>query len=85
MTLLSVRDLARAFGGNEVVAGISFDIAAGEVVALIGPNGAGKSTCFNMLSGQVRPDRGEILLDGTNIASWSRTASAASASDAASR
>ncbi len=71
MTLLSVRDLARAFGGNEVVAGISFDIAAGEVVALIGPNGAGKSTCFNMLSGQVRPDRGEILLDGTNIASWS--------------
>jgi branched-chain amino acid transport system ATP-binding protein len=71
MTLLAVRDLTKAFGGNQVVAGVSFDVAAGEIVALIGSNGAGKSTCFNMLNGQLRPDRGEILLDGHNIASWS--------------
>nr|WP_294527396.1 ABC transporter ATP-binding protein [uncultured Rhodopila sp.] len=71
MTLLSVRDLTKAFGGNKVVSGISFDVAIGEIVALIGPNGAGKSTCFNMLNGQIRPDRGAILLDGTNIVSWS--------------
>nr|WP_294511848.1 ABC transporter ATP-binding protein [uncultured Rhodopila sp.] len=71
MTLLAVRNLAKAFGGNEVVAGISFDVAIGEIVALIGPNGAGKSTCFNMLNGQIRPDRGAILLDGTDIAAWS--------------
>jgi branched-chain amino acid transport system ATP-binding protein len=71
MTLLSVRDLTKAFGGNQVVAGVSFDVAAGEVVALIGPNGAGKSTCFNMLNGQIRPDKGHIMLDGRNIASWS--------------
>jgi branched-chain amino acid transport system ATP-binding protein len=71
MTLLSVRNLTKAFGGNEVVSSISFDVAAGEVVALIGPNGAGKSTCFNMVNGQIRPDQGAILLDGTNIASWS--------------
>ncbi|MFL5282108.1 MAG: ABC transporter ATP-binding protein [Rhodopila sp.] len=70
MTLLSVRDLAKAFGGNRVVAGVSFDVGAGEVVAMIGPNGAGKSTCFNMLNGQIRPDKGVILLDGVNIVSW---------------
>lgn len=70
MTLLSVRDLTKSFGGNEVVRGVCFDVAPGEIVALIGPNGAGKSTCFNMLNGQLRPDRGQVLLDGTDIAGW---------------
>lgn len=70
MTLLAVRDLTKSFGGNEVVRGVSFDVAPGEIVALIGPNGAGKSTCFNMLNGQLRPDRGQVLLDGTDIAGW---------------
>jgi branched-chain amino acid transport system ATP-binding protein len=70
MTLLAVRNLTKAFGGNEVVSNVSFDVAAGEVVALIGPNGAGKSTCFNMVNGQIRPDGGTILLDGTDITSW---------------
>ena len=68
MTLLSIRDLAKAFGGHQAVRGISFSVAAGEVVALIGPNGAGKTTCFNMLNGQIRPDRGQIVLDGTDVA-----------------
>jgi branched-chain amino acid transport system ATP-binding protein len=67
MTLLDVRGLTKAFGGNRVVDGIDFPIAAGQVVALIGPNGAGKSTCFNMLNGQIRPDAGEIRLDGVRI------------------
>nr|WP_294548604.1 ABC transporter ATP-binding protein [uncultured Rhodopila sp.] len=71
MTLLAVRNLTKAFGGNEVVSNVSFDVAAGEAVALIGPNGAGKSTCFNMVNGQIRPDGGTILLDGMNITSWS--------------
>lgn len=67
MTLLTVRNLCKAFGGNTVVDGVSFSIAPGEVVALIGPNGAGKSTCFNMLNGQLRPDSGCIILDGRRI------------------
>jgi branched-chain amino acid transport system ATP-binding protein len=70
MKLLSVRHLTKAFGGNDVVRGVSFEVAAGEVVALIGPNGAGKTTCFNMLNGQVRPDAGQILFQGTSITSW---------------
>lgn len=70
MTLLSVRQLTKAFGGNTVVSGISFDVAPGEVVALIGPNGAGKTTCFNMLNGQLRPDDGLVALAGQDITGW---------------
>jgi branched-chain amino acid transport system ATP-binding protein len=68
MAILSVRDLAKAYGGVKALAGVSFDVAAGEIVALIGPNGAGKTTFFNVLNGQVAPDSGEVLLDGTSLA-----------------
>lgn len=67
MTLLSVRRLQKSFGGIDAVAGIDFDLAPGELLAMIGPNGAGKSTCFNMLNGQLRPDAGSIALDGQPI------------------
>jgi branched-chain amino acid transport system ATP-binding protein len=70
VTLLSVQHLSKAFGGHQVVTDVSFQVAAGEIVALIGPNGAGKSTCFNMLHGQIRPDGGDILLDGVSIRAW---------------
>jgi branched-chain amino acid transport system ATP-binding protein len=49
---------------------VSFEVAAGEMVALIGPNGAGKSTCFNVLNGQVQPDSGEIFLNNKNISNF---------------
>jgi branched-chain amino acid transport system ATP-binding protein len=67
MTLLTVRTLTKAFDGLLAVDAVSFSVDAGQIVALIGPNGAGKSTCFNMLNGQIRPDAGEILLDGQRI------------------
>jgi branched-chain amino acid transport system ATP-binding protein len=70
MTLLSVRGLSKAFGGVRAVEDVSFDVNPGELLALIGPNGAGKSTCFNMLNGQIRADRGQIMLDGVDIAGW---------------
>ncbi|WP_449256082.1 ABC transporter ATP-binding protein [Bosea sp. (in: a-proteobacteria)] len=66
--VLTVRDLAKSFGGVHAVQGVSFAVEAGRMVALIGPNGAGKTTCFNMLGGQLRPDRGEIALKGLPIA-----------------
>ena len=60
--LLEVDGIAKAYGGVQAVGGVSFRVDGGEIVALIGPNGAGKSTCFNMLSGQIRPDRGTIRI-----------------------
>nr|WP_211114421.1 ABC transporter ATP-binding protein [Azospirillum rugosum] len=62
-----VENLQRAFGGVKAVRGVSFSLAAGEVLALIGPNGAGKSTCFNLLNGQLRPDAGTVRLDGVDL------------------
>ncbi len=60
--LLSVRAIAKAFGGVQALAGVSFDVEAGERVAVIGPNGAGKTTLFNVLDGQLAPDRGSAAL-----------------------
>ncbi|MBV9859847.1 MAG: ABC transporter ATP-binding protein [Alphaproteobacteria bacterium] len=68
MTLLSVRGISKSFGAVAAVSNIDFDLACGEILALIGPNGAGKSTCFNMLGGQLRPDRGSIRLQGRELA-----------------
>ncbi|MBF5095476.1 ABC transporter ATP-binding protein [Azospirillum sp. INR13] len=67
MSELVVRDLQRSFGGVQAVAGVSFTLRSGDLLALIGPNGAGKSTCFNLLNGQLRPDSGSVRLDGTEL------------------
>ncbi len=71
MSMLSVRDLRKNFGGVQAVAGVSFDLAQGEILAMIGPNGAGKSTCFNLLNGQIRPDTGTVTVDGRDVTGWS--------------
>ncbi|MDF3072753.1 MAG: transporter [Alphaproteobacteria bacterium] len=65
--VLAVQDLRKAFGGVQAVAGVSFAIAAGELLALIGPNGAGKTTCFNLVNGQLDADAGEVQLLGRRI------------------
>jgi branched-chain amino acid transport system ATP-binding protein len=67
MSLLSVRHLSKSFGGVKALEDVSFDLAAGEILALLGPNGAGKSTCFNLLNGQITPDRGSILFEGRDL------------------
>jgi branched-chain amino acid transport system ATP-binding protein len=67
MTLLSVQGLHKSFGGVAAARDVAFTVERGEMLAIIGPNGAGKSTVFNMVGGQLRPDRGEVLLDGRNI------------------
>ena len=66
-TVLSVRNLSKSFGGLKAVSDVSFDLGAGELIALIGPNGAGKTTCFNMLNGQLKADAGEVKLNGESI------------------
>ncbi len=67
MSLLAVRDLGKSFGAVVAARDVAFTLERGEMLALIGPNGAGKSTVFNMIGGQLRPDRGQVLLDGRNI------------------
>jgi branched-chain amino acid transport system ATP-binding protein len=68
VTALAVSGLRKSFGAVRAVDGVSFAVNHGEMVALIGPNGAGKSTCFNMIGGQLRPDSGEVLLEGRSVA-----------------
>lgn len=67
MSLLVVDRVSKSFGGVHAVDDISFDLNAGEMLALIGPNGAGKSTLFNMLNGQLRADRGSIRLQDQEL------------------
>jgi branched-chain amino acid transport system ATP-binding protein len=65
--VLAVDGLAKSFGGLQAVRDVSFSVAAGEVVAMIGPNGAGKTTLFNLVNGQLAPDRGTVTLLGRRI------------------
>ena len=65
--LLEARGLAKRFGGVQAVAGLSLTLGEGEMLGLIGPNGAGKTTAFNLLSGFLAPDAGEVRLGGRSI------------------
>ena len=62
--VLQVQNLSKAFGGVQAVDNVSFELAAGQLLALIGPNGAGKSTCFNLINGQLRADSGTVTILG---------------------
>ncbi len=68
MALLEVQELSKSFGGIRAVTGCSFAVEEGTITALIGPNGAGKTTAFNLISGLLKPDSGQILFNGENIA-----------------
>ena len=72
--LLHVRDLAFGYGGRIVGSGVSFDLAAGEVLCLIGPNGGGKTTLFKTLLGLLPARGGRIVLGGTDLSRLSRSA-----------
>ena len=64
------KNLVKIYGDRSVVNDISFEVNKGEVVCLLGPNGAGKTTTFYMVVGLVKPNKGQVLLDGTDISSW---------------
>jgi branched-chain amino acid transport system ATP-binding protein len=75
MTALSVRGLEKSFGGLRVTREVNLEVAPGERRLIIGPNGAGKTTLFNLITGELRPDRGSIMLferDLTRVASRRR-------------
>ncbi len=65
--MLEVRELRKSFAGFVAVGGVSLTVATRQIAAVIGPNGAGKSTFFNLITGHLRPDGGQVLLDGRDI------------------
>jgi branched-chain amino acid transport system ATP-binding protein len=65
--LLEVAGLSKRFGGLQAVRDLSLEMARGEVLGLIGPNGAGKTTAFNLLSGFLAPDAGQVRFDGRSV------------------
>ena len=67
-SILSIKDLRKAYGEKLAVDGISFEVGRDEIVGLLGPNGAGKTTTINMILGVLQPDSGTIHIDGANLA-----------------
>ena len=67
LSLLSVENVDRSFGGILALDGVSFDVPEGEIVGLIGPNGAGKTTAFNVITRLYKADAGRIVFAGTDL------------------
>ena len=70
MNILEVQGLEKTYGRRRVVSGVSMTVGDAEIVGLLGPNGAGKSTSFKMTCGIVRPDRGQVFLNGMDVTGW---------------
>jgi ABC-type branched-subunit amino acid transport system ATPase component len=64
---LVIEDVAVSFGGVRALDGVSFAVEPGQIVGLIGPNGSGKTTLLDVVSGQLRPQRGRVVLDGEDM------------------
>jgi len=64
---IKILGLRKSFGEKEAVAGIDLEIAAGSFAGLVGPNGAGKTTSLSMMTGLLRPDAGQILINGLDV------------------
>ena len=64
---LELQNISISLGGRQLVKSVSIDLSPGEVVGLLGPNGAGKTTTFNLVIGLLRPDVGQVLLDGQDV------------------
>jgi ABC-2 type transport system ATP-binding protein len=64
---ITVRGLRKSFGAKEAVAGIDLEIAHGSFSGLVGPNGAGKTTSLSMMTGLLRPDSGQVVIDGLDM------------------
>ena len=65
--VLDIRDLGISFGGLKAVDQVSFQAQRHKITTVIGPNGAGKSTLFNLISGALKPHRGQVMIDGVDM------------------
>jgi branched-chain amino acid transport system permease protein len=66
--ILEARNISRSFGGLQAVRDVSFSVRRGMILGIIGPNGAGKTTLFNLLNGFLKPDAGQVLVNGVDMA-----------------
>ncbi len=67
MALLEIKNLSKEFDGVKALDSLSFELSKGQVTALIGPNGAGKTTVFNVITGFLKPDRGDVYFNSKQI------------------
>jgi len=67
MSVLKAEGVTKSYNGRRVVNGVNLEVQGGEVVGLLGPNGAGKTTTFHMMVGLVRPDHGQVFLNGEDL------------------
>jgi len=65
--MITVRSVSKSFGHIKALENVSFNIEKGEIFGILGPNGAGKSTIVNILNTLVKPDEGDVIMDGVNI------------------
>lgn len=65
--MIQLRSVSKSYGNIKAVNNVSFDIEKGEIFGILGPNGAGKSTIVNILNTLVKPDKGDVIIDGVNI------------------
>jgi len=65
--ILEVQDLSRRFGGVWALRNVNFSVAEGEILGIIGPNGAGKTTLINLITGNLRPTSGRVLIGGADV------------------
>ncbi len=70
--MIDVHDLTKSYGSVEALRGVSFQVAAGEIVGLLGPNGAGKTTTIKVLTGYLHPDGGRVTVDGLDVLTHTR-------------
>ena len=71
MSLLQLEAVQKSFGAVTVADQLSYDVTQGEALGVIGPNGAGKTSMFNLITGTLTPDSGQVVFDGQDVTSHS--------------
>jgi phospholipid/cholesterol/gamma-HCH transport system ATP-binding protein len=71
-SIVEVRDVHYSIGGRAIFTGLDLQIARGRITAIMGPSGTGKTTLLKLITGQVRPDQGQVLFDGIDVSHLSR-------------
>jgi phospholipid/cholesterol/gamma-HCH transport system ATP-binding protein len=71
-SIVEVRDVHYSIGGRAIFSGLNLQVARGRITAVMGPSGTGKTTLLKLITGQVKPDQGQVLFDGIDVSSLSR-------------